>query len=99
MKMGLAREEGQMPWSSRSEVQETRGEPLRACVRAAMRDYFHNLGDHSVENLYQMVLQEVEQPLLETVLQQTGGNQTRAARVLGISRSTLRKKLTQYGLS
>ena len=45
-----------------------------------------------------MVLAEVEPPLLETVMEYTKGNQTRAAEVLGISRSTLRKKLALYGL-
>ena len=48
--------------------------------------------------LYDLVLQEVERPLLETVMHFTHGNQTRAAEVLGINRSTLRKKLRQYGL-
>jgi Fis family transcriptional regulator len=45
-----------------------------------------------------MVLSEVERPLLEAVLAHTGSNQSKAARVLGISRSTLRKKLIQYHL-
>jgi Fis family transcriptional regulator len=41
-------------------------------------------------------MQQVEQPLFETVMSYTGGNQSKAAQVLGISRSTLRKKLAQY---
>lgn len=47
-------------------------------------------------NLYKLVLQEVEEPLFETVLNYTRGNQSRAAEVLGINRTTLRKKLKQY---
>ena len=43
-------------------------------------------------------MQQVEQPLFEVAMQHTGGNQSKAAALLGISRSTLRKKLTQYGL-
>ena len=43
-------------------------------------------------------MEEMERPLLHTVMEHTGGNQTRAAALLGISRSTLRKKLAQYGL-
>jgi Fis family transcriptional regulator len=43
-------------------------------------------------------LSEVEAPLLEVVMQFTGGNQTRAAAILGLNRGTLRKKLRQYGL-
>ena len=45
-----------------------------------------------------MVLREVERPLLEVVMQQTKGNQSRAAEVLGINRNTLRKKLKLYQL-
>ena len=45
-----------------------------------------------------MVVAEVEKPLLEVVLKRTGGNQLRAARILGINRNTLRKKLDLYGL-
>jgi Fis family transcriptional regulator len=73
-------------------------EPLRECVRDALEGYFRQLGGHSTRDLYQLVLNEVEQPLLETVMQHAEGNQTRAAQILGISRSTLRKKLTAYNL-
>ena len=73
-------------------------EPLRECVRTALTSYFEQLDGHSAANIYQMVLAEVETPLLETVMRHTEGNQTRAAKVLGISRSTLRKKLALYEL-
>jgi Fis family transcriptional regulator len=43
-----------------------------------------------------MVLGEIERPLIETVLDHTDGNQTQAARMLGMSRSTLRKKMVRY---
>lgn len=71
---------------------------LRESVRQAMDSYFQQLDGHTAANVYQMVLAEVEQPLLETVMEHTEGNQTRAAEVLGISRSTLRKKLALYNL-
>lgn len=74
-------------------------EPLRECVRDALESYFRQLGGHESNNLYQMVMSEVEEPLLRTVMQHAGGNQTKAARVLGISRSTLRKKLAQYEIA
>jgi Fis family transcriptional regulator len=45
-----------------------------------------------------MVIEEVERPLIETVLDYAQGNQTQAARLLGISRSTLRKKMAHYGI-
>ena len=76
----------------------TSKEPLRECVRDALNAYFRQLDGHAAADLYRLVMSEVEQPLLETVMQYTQGNQTRAARALGISRSTLRKKLALYGL-
>mgnify|MGYP001825944641 CR=1 FL=1 len=78
-------------------TQATR-EPLRDCVREALEHYFDHMSDHNVAGLYQMVISETEQPLLETVMLQTRGNQSKAAQMLGISRSTLRKKLAQYDL-
>ena len=72
--------------------------PLHMQVRAALEDYFCNLEGETPSNLYKLVLGEVEPPLLETVLRHTRGNQTKAADILGINRSTLRKKLKQYGM-
>lgn len=73
-------------------------EPLSDCVRRALRGYFKQLDGHAAANMYQMVLSEVEHPLLEIVMDHTDGNQTHAANILGISRSTLRKKLALYDL-
>jgi Fis family transcriptional regulator len=77
---------------------QTAREPLRDCVREALEHYFSQMSDHDISGLYQMVLAETEQPLLETVMHQVGGNQSKAAIMLGISRSTLRKKLATYQL-
>ncbi len=81
-----------------SVVRQDRTEPLSECVRTALRFYFLNLDGHDVNDLYRLVNEEVERPLFASVLEYTGGNQTRAARVLGISRSTLRKKISLYQL-
>ena len=75
---------------------QQRAESLADCVRDALESYFEQLDGHRAANLYQLVMQEMERPLLQTVMEHTGGNQTRAAALLGISRSTLRKKLAQY---
>ena len=48
--------------------------------------------------LFALVMREVERPLLETVLAHSGGSRTKAARMLGINRGTLRKKLRQHRL-
>ncbi|MBS0350941.1 MAG: DNA-binding transcriptional regulator Fis [Proteobacteria bacterium] len=71
---------------------------LRNSVRESLRQYFIRLEGQTPINLYEMVLAEVEQPMLEMVLQYTGQNQSKAAKILGISRGTLRKKMAQYDL-
>jgi Fis family transcriptional regulator len=76
--------------------QAARPESLRDAVQHALAKYFEQLDGTPPDDLYHLVMQQVEQPLLETVMSYTGGNQSRAAAVLGISRSTLRKKLAQY---
>ncbi len=73
-------------------------EPLHDQVRTTMKNYFQHLNGYGASGLYQLVLSEVEPPLLETVMDYASGNQTRAAEILGISRSTLRKKLALYEL-
>ena len=72
--------------------------PLRTQVQSALQDYFRELEGQTPSNLYKMVIQEVEPPLLEIAMQHARGNQTKAAEILGINRSTLRKKLKQYGM-
>lgn len=71
---------------------------LRGSVEQAMENYFQHLDGQPVSNVYDMVMAEVEAPLLEVVLKYTRHNQTRAAQALGLNRGTLRKKLKQYGL-
>lgn len=77
---------------------QSREESLSDCVRDALDSYFTQLDGHGVNNLFQLVMEEVERPLFQTVMEHTSGNQTRAAAMLGISRSTLRKKLAHYDL-
>jgi Fis family transcriptional regulator len=68
-------------------------------VRLALSSYFARLdGIEEATDLHALVIGEVEKPLFETVLEHCGHNQSKAAQVLGISRSTLRKKITQYGI-
>lgn len=71
---------------------------LRECVARAVRRYLIDLDNHQVDDLYEVVLREIEAPLFAEVLRHCEGNQTRAAATLGINRATLRKKLRQYKL-
>ncbi|MCC6208527.1 MAG: DNA-binding transcriptional regulator Fis [Gammaproteobacteria bacterium] len=77
---------------------ERRKQPLASAVDTALTRYLQDLEGHLPTDLYEMVLCEVEQPLLRTVMQFTRGNQSLAAQILGLNRSTLRKKLAKYGL-
>lgn len=79
-------------------AQAAQAQSLRGCVEQAMENYFQNLDGQDVSDVYDMVMAEVEAPMLEIVLKYTRHNQTRAAQVLGLNRGTLRKKLKQYGL-
>lgn len=72
--------------------------PLNKCVREALEDYFNHLEGYKANNLYTMVLKEIEEPLFKSVMKYTKNNQSNAAAMLGISRGTLRKKLKQYKL-
>lgn len=71
---------------------------LRDSVKLALERYLDQLDGFPPANVYEMVLAEIEIPLLETILRFTRGNQSKAAIILGISRGTLRKKLKIYDL-
>lgn len=77
---------------------ENRHAPLKECVEHALHAYFEQLDGAPTANLYNMLMTEVEAPLLRATLEYAHGNQCRAAEILGINRGTLRKKLKQYGL-
>lgn len=79
-------------------ISSEHGHTLRSSVTKSLRDYFANLEDASVSDLYNLVISEVEAPLLESVMNFVKGNQTRASEMLGLNRGTLRKKLKQYDL-
>jgi Fis family transcriptional regulator len=71
---------------------------LRVSVADAMQRYFDDLDGQSTVNLYDLVLAEVEAPLLTAVMAYTRQNQSKASEILGLNRGTLRKKLKQYDL-
>jgi Fis family transcriptional regulator len=68
-------------------------------VRKAIKEYFRDLeGEEPCCGMFNMVMNCVEKPLIEIVLEHVGGNQTRAAEMLGINRNTLRKKMLEHGI-
>ncbi len=71
---------------------------LRDCVEETLHNYFTDLDGQPANDIYDMVLSEIEAPLLEVVMRYTQNNQCKAAQVLGLNRGTLRKKLKRYGL-
>lgn len=75
------------------------GGPLALCVRAALDRYFTDLDGALPEALYDLVISQVEAPLIEYAMEKCGRNQCQTAKLLGINRNTLRKKLRLYGLS
>ncbi len=72
--------------------------PLRQNVQAAIKRYLEDMGQSQPHCLYQTLLAEVEPPLLEEVLRYTNGNQSKTAKILGITRNTLRTKLHRYDI-
>ncbi len=81
-----------------SQTSVAQAQTIRDSVAIALDKYFSHLDGQEVVDVYDMVLAEVEAPLLEAVMKYTRKNQTKAATLLGLNRGTLRKKLKQYGM-
>ena len=71
---------------------------IAQCIEQILRQYFKDLDGTEPCGVYDMVLHQVEKPMLICVMEQYGGNQSKAAVILGLNRNTLRKKLQQHGL-
>jgi DNA-binding NtrC family response regulator len=67
-------------------------------VKAKLAGFLRRMDGYAVHDLYEKVVQRVERPLIELVMQYTGGNQLKAAEILGLNRNTLRKKLAELAL-
>ena len=71
---------------------------ISKAVRREVEAYITDMEDQEITDLYELVLKEVEAPMLHSVLLHTGNNQSKTAAMLGLSRGTLRKKLRKYRL-
>ena len=71
---------------------------LAKSVERALNEYFKDLDGQPPHAVYDMVLGYIEKPMLQHVMKRAGGNQSKAAEILGLNRNTLRKKLQQYNI-
>jgi Fis family transcriptional regulator len=71
---------------------------LKEAAENAIRQFIEILDGEETTEFYNLVLAEVEEPLLRVVMEYTANNQSRASAMLGLNRGTLRKKLRQYNL-
>ncbi len=90
--------------SSRALVDPTLAQKLdkhsfESVVEAKISRFLDQIGTYYPENLYKLIMNKAEKPLLHQILKRTGGNQVTAAKILGINRNTLRKKMKLYGFS
>jgi Fis family transcriptional regulator len=76
----------------------TKKNDIALCVTQALDRYFADLDGEKPSEIYDMVIRQVERPLLESIMGRVGNNQTQAAEILGITRNTLRRKLLDHGL-
>ncbi len=71
---------------------------IEECVRTSLEGYLRDLRGTEPDGMYNMMVNVVERPLLEVVMQHADNNQSRAAQWLGLNRNTLRKKLVEHKL-
>ena len=83
---------------SSAAIESHSSQSLRYSVAEAMQRYFADLDGQDTKDLYELVMAEVEPPLLSAAMNYTRQNQSRTAEILGLNRGTLRKKLKQYDL-
>lgn len=77
---------------------ESSNSTLANSVELAVKQYLTTLEGHEITDLYELVLSEIEAPLLKCVMEYTNNNQSRTALVLGLNRGTLRQKLKKYDM-
>ena len=71
---------------------------IDACIRHALEQYFDDLRGTDPVDVHDMIIEAVEKPMLDVVMQRADGNQSKAAEWLGINRNTLRRKLLDHKL-
>ena len=90
--------DGSVPTEPEAKAQERRELSLEEIVLARVRAYIAELRGHQPENLYQIIMPQLERPLIRVAMEEAGWRQSRAAKMLGIHRNTLRVRLKALGL-
>jgi len=71
---------------------------LKAQVESITAQYLSDIEGYQADSMYQHLIDAVEESFLRTLLAHTQGNQKAAAEISGISRNTIRKKITKHNL-
>ena len=84
------------PVATLESLKQEQGQGLQELVYSLVTRFLAENKSKNISDLYDMILAEVEPPLLQAVMEKRRGNQLQAAKMLGISRGTIRKKLQRY---
>ncbi|MFK5983850.1 MAG: helix-turn-helix domain-containing protein [Pseudomonadota bacterium] len=87
-----------MTETSKTPFTDNDNERINQCISNVLNHYFKDMENHFNGDLYNLVIEEVERPLVQKVMGYTNNNQSNAASILGMSRGTLRKKIKQYNI-
>jgi len=79
-------------------TKSSKPKPLRESANDSIQSFLNTLDGETCQDLYAMVIEQVEEPLLAAVMDYTRGNQSKASEMLGLNRGTLRKKLREHKL-
>ena len=78
---------------------ELNDQALEDVVYVRLSDYFRKLHGHRAEDLYDVIMPQLERPLIKLAIEACNGNKCEAARMLGINRNTLLKKMRHLGMA
>jgi DNA-binding protein Fis len=87
-------EDAEATWQSAADPRA-----LEEIVLMRLRAYARELRGHAARDLYSLVMPQLERPLVRVAMELAGGQQTRAAEMLGIHRNTLRVRLRALGIA
>ena len=96
--MNAARKKGKKKGKKAKVSPAPKDKCLSECVSDAMEKYFKDMDGHEPVDLYDLIISQVEKPLIESVIENSRGNISRAAQVLGLNRATLRNRMQKYGI-